>query len=89
LRQQKYLRRDERSDAPGQSQTGNDAAQSPTGNDAAQAQKWDKLFDALTHSGFRALQARRALERIRGGDGPIPWSSPIDELLRAALQVLT
>ena len=61
----------------------------PTEDDAAEAEKWDKLLGALTHSGFAPKQARRALALLRGGDGPVSWSSPVDELLRAALQVLT
>jgi 5-methylcytosine-specific restriction endonuclease McrA len=58
-------------------------------DDAAESQKWDKLLGALTHSGFAAKQAKIALERIRRGDGPVAWSSSIEELLRAALQSLT
>ena len=61
----------------------------PTEDDAREVEKWDKLLGALTHSGFAPQQAQRALALLRGGAGPVSWSSPVDELLRAALQVLT
>jgi hypothetical protein len=48
----------------------------------------DKLVRGLTGLGFTRPQAQRTLEALRTGRGPVPWSSPIEVLLRAAVQML-
>jgi hypothetical protein len=49
----------------------------------------DKLRRGLTGLGFTRAQARTALEALRSGRGLVPWSSPIEVLLRAAVQMLS
>jgi hypothetical protein len=48
----------------------------------------DKLLRGLTGLGFTRPQVNRTLEVLRSGRGPVPWSSPIEVLLRAAVQML-
>jgi hypothetical protein len=52
-------------------------------------QKSEKLLRGLTALGFTRGEARRALELLRGGGGPVAWDAPIEELMRAAAQILT
>jgi hypothetical protein len=47
-----------------------------------------KLVRGLTGLGFTRARVHHALEALRSGRGPVPWSSPIEDLLRAAVQML-
>ena len=52
-------------------------------------QKSEKLLRGLSALGFTRGQARKAIELLRSGGGPVAWDAPIEELLRAAAQMLT
>jgi hypothetical protein len=49
----------------------------------------DKLLRGLTALGFTRGEARKAIEQLRSGGGPVAWDAPIEALLRAATQILT
>jgi hypothetical protein len=49
----------------------------------------DDLLRGLTGLGFRPQETRAALEKLRSGKGPVPWHAPLEQVLRAATQMLT
>ena len=51
-------------------------------------ERGDKLIRGLTGLGFTRAQVHRTLKALRSGRGPVPWSSPLEDLLRAAVQML-
>jgi hypothetical protein len=61
------------------------SAHEPEAKDAT----YDKLLSALTGLGFRPKQARAVLDLMRDGKSRVPWTAPLDQLLREAAQLLT
>jgi hypothetical protein len=52
-------------------------------------QTYDKLLQALTRLGFGRKETRSLLDELRSGRGAIGWTAPIEQVLRAAVQLLT
>ena len=50
---------------------------------------YDKLLYALTKLGFGRQDTCAVLDELRAGQTPVAWEAPLDELVRAALQMLT
>jgi len=58
-------------------------------NREADQKRGEDLLRGLTKLGFRSKETRAALEELQSGRGPVPWHAPLDQVLRAATQLLT